>query len=96
MKKLGKLLPIPVCEIPVTFSIISRFPTRPSAWCVAFNKKQLDVLEYAQDLRQYFANGYGNEDVSNRLGCGILKEMYQRLKRGVEGNFSNYITSMHN
>ncbi|KAI4456528.1 multiple inositol polyphosphate phosphatase-related [Holotrichia oblita] len=65
------------------------FPTRPSAWCVAFNKKQLDVLEYAQDLRQYFANGYGNEDVSNRLGCGILKEMYQRLKRGVEGYTSD-------
>lgn len=44
-------------------------------------------MEYAQDLREYFAHGYGSEDISNRLGCGILKEMYQKLLRVVEGKW---------
>ncbi|KAJ8986190.1 hypothetical protein NQ317_005664, partial [Molorchus minor] len=56
-----------------------------SAWCIAFNKNQLKMLEYAEDLRYYYKTGYGNK-MSERIGCGPIKDMYERFDRTVNGN----------
>ncbi|CAG9824646.1 unnamed protein product [Phaedon cochleariae] len=56
-----------------------------SPWCVAFNKDQLKLLEYAEDLKYYYKFGYGNQ-LSNRVGCAPVKDMYERFEKTVNGN----------
>ncbi|CAG9827729.1 unnamed protein product [Diabrotica balteata] len=60
-------------------------PQPKSPWCVAFNKNQLKVLEYAEDLKYFFEAGYGNR-MSERIGCNPLKDFYERFERTVNGN----------
>lgn len=46
--------------------------------------EQLKLLEYAEDLKYYYLNGYGNLR-SKRLGCPLAKDLYERLERAVNG-----------
>ncbi|CAH0563865.1 unnamed protein product [Brassicogethes aeneus] len=57
---------------------------KPSPWCSAFNKNQLKLLEYAEDLISYYEAGYGNE-INQKVGCGPLKDMYERFQKTVDG-----------
>ncbi|XP_022917053.1 multiple inositol polyphosphate phosphatase 1-like isoform X2 [Onthophagus taurus] len=65
------------------------FPRRESAWCSVFNKKQLDLLEYAEDLRDFLRNGYGNEQQNKMAGCQYLRDMYVRFQKTIDGYSSH-------
>ncbi|RZC41928.1 multiple inositol polyphosphate phosphatase 1 [Asbolus verrucosus] len=57
----------------------------PSPWCMVFNKEQLKLLEYAEDLKYYYKSGYGNE-LNAKVGCPPLKDLYEKFERTVNGN----------
>ncbi|CAH1736207.1 multiple inositol polyphosphate phosphatase 1-like [Aphis gossypii] len=49
------------------------------AWCAVFSQKDLEVLEYDEDLKYYYLNGYGNS-YNERLGCPIVKDLMNNFK----------------
>lgn len=66
------------------FCPIYRNVQQRSPWCIAFTKGQLKLLEYAEDLKSYYKSGYGNR-ISAKIGCGPLKDLYDRFERTVNG-----------
>lgn len=50
-----------------------------SAWCAAFSREELQVLEYLDDLKSFYEAGYGNE-LNLRLGCTPIKDMLEKFK----------------
>ncbi|KAJ3646471.1 hypothetical protein Zmor_024058 [Zophobas morio] len=61
---------------------------QPSPWCIVFNKEQLKLLEYAENLKYYYKAGYGN-DINRQIGCPPLKDVYEKFERTVNGGGSN-------
>lgn len=59
-----------------------------SPWCVAFNKEQLKILEYAEDLKYYYRSGYGNE-INRKIGCPPLKDLYEKFDQTVNNGNQN-------
>ncbi|XP_025191415.1 multiple inositol polyphosphate phosphatase 1-like [Melanaphis sacchari] len=49
------------------------------AWCAVFSQKDLEVLEYDEDLKYYYSNGYG-DPYNERLGCPIIKDLMNNFK----------------
>ncbi|XP_022180136.1 multiple inositol polyphosphate phosphatase 1-like isoform X2 [Myzus persicae] len=56
------------------------------AWCAVFSQEDLEVLEYDEDLKYYYLNGYG-DSYNERLGCPIVKDLIN--------NFSNKSRTQH-
>lgn len=52
--------------------------TELSPWCAAFNKEELRILEYREDLDYYYKAGYGR-DINTRLGCPLLHDMMRHF-----------------
>lgn len=50
------------------------------AWCAAFSKQDLKVMEYNEDLKYYYKNGYGNV-LSQRLACPLVQDLFTRFKK---------------
>lgn len=50
-----------------------------SPWCAIFSKEELMVLEYAEDLEDYYKRGYGHE-INSRLGCPPLRDLFQHFE----------------
>jgi multiple inositol-polyphosphate phosphatase/2,3-bisphosphoglycerate 3-phosphatase len=61
---------------------------RPSPWCMVFNKEQLKLLEYAEDLKYYYKGGYGNE-LNGKVGCPPLKDLYEKFEATVNSGNNN-------
>lgn len=61
-----------------------RYVQQRSPWCIAFTKNQLKLLEYGEDLKYYVKSGYGNR-LSPKIGCGAIKDFYDRFERTVDG-----------
>lgn len=59
---------------------------RPSAWCAAFTKDQIKLMEDVNDLRYYFKTGYGLY-MNPKLGCLPMRDMLNRFQKIVEGKF---------
>ncbi|XP_066140540.1 multiple inositol polyphosphate phosphatase 1 [Euwallacea fornicatus] len=57
---------------------------QPSPWCVAFTKEHLKILEYAEDLKEYYNTGYGNNLAPN-IGCAPVQDMYRKFEKTVQG-----------
>ncbi|XP_034942314.1 multiple inositol polyphosphate phosphatase 1-like isoform X3 [Chelonus insularis] len=51
-----------------------------SPWCAVFNKEELKVLEYSEDIDYYYRAGYGR-NVNDQLGCIPLQNMFQHFKK---------------
>lgn len=45
----------------------------------AFTKSQIQILEYAEDLKYYSETGYGNPDVNANVACETVKDMLRNL-----------------
>ncbi|KAL3272404.1 hypothetical protein HHI36_013880 [Cryptolaemus montrouzieri] len=56
-----------------------------SPWCSVFTKRQLEILEYAEDLQDYSHSGYGNM-MNAKVGCLLVKDMYEMMKKTVNGD----------
>uniref|UniRef100_A0A1B0DD06 Multiple inositol polyphosphate phosphatase 1 n=1 Tax=Phlebotomus papatasi TaxID=29031 RepID=A0A1B0DD06_PHLPP len=50
-----------------------------SAWCAAFTKSHVDVLEYKEDLKYYYKNGYGSA-LNSKLPCALVQDMMRNLE----------------
>lgn len=49
-----------------------------SAWCSAFTKSQVELLEYLEDIKYYYKQGYGYELNSN-IACTVVQDMLQHM-----------------
>ena len=50
-----------------------------STWCAAFSKKELQILEYREDLDYYYYTGPGRE-INSKLGCPPMKNMFEHFR----------------
>ncbi|KAG0410834.1 hypothetical protein HPB47_012038 [Ixodes persulcatus] len=51
-----------------------------SPFCNLFRKEDLQLLEYASDLDDYYKDGYGQERNSAQA-CGVIREFVSRIRR---------------
>lgn len=56
----------------------------PSPWCAVFTRRQLELLEYAEDLQEYYYSGYGNP-ANAKVGCLLVKDMFDMMRKVVNG-----------
>lgn len=59
----------------------NRYPASP--WCAVFTPRQLEILEYWQDLDDYYIDGYGSR-LSTHLGCFAVRDLIQQFERVIE------------
>ncbi|XP_049873023.1 multiple inositol polyphosphate phosphatase 1-like [Pectinophora gossypiella] len=57
---------------------------KQSPWCSMFTNEELVILDYRDDLRHYYRNGYGSW-VNSRLGEQPLRDLYQKLSAATQG-----------
>lgn len=72
-------------------SVFIRNVHGPSKWCTAFTKEDLKFMEYGGDLLTYYKNGYGSAEYNGKLGCPILKDLYDKLNKKVTGKNANLV-----
>ncbi|NWU89841.1 MINP1 phosphatase, partial [Upupa epops] len=54
-----------------------------SPWCSLFSEEDAKVLEYLNDLKQYWKRGYGYE-INSRSSCILFQDIFQHLDKAVE------------
>lgn len=47
-------------------------------WCVAFRTDEALIMEYAEDLMDYYQRGYAY-DISQDMTCNLFKDLYDKL-----------------
>ncbi|XP_069365747.1 multiple inositol polyphosphate phosphatase 1-like isoform X3 [Maniola hyperantus] len=56
-----------------------------SPWCFGFDEKSIKVLEYYDDLKKYWVDGYAH---SQQAACMVMKNMFDSMsKRGRNATF---------
>ncbi|XP_045785864.1 multiple inositol polyphosphate phosphatase 1-like [Maniola jurtina] len=69
-----------VCGFEISWH---KYSTSP--WCYGFDEKSIKVLEYYDDLKKYWVDGYGN---SQQAACMVMKNMFQSMsKQGRNATF---------
>ncbi|XP_050342368.1 multiple inositol polyphosphate phosphatase 1-like [Nymphalis io] len=65
-----------------------------SPWCALFTKDDLQVLEYIQDLRHYYKNGYGTSvnEIFGKVPLGDLFQSFENVKQGDGKKIVAYVT----
>jgi len=48
-------------------------------WCSVLTPAMIQVLEYEEDLRYYWATGYGGDDVSYTPACTLVGDLLRHL-----------------
>ncbi|XP_055531961.1 multiple inositol polyphosphate phosphatase 1-like [Wyeomyia smithii] len=64
---------------------------RPSPWCGVFNKNQVEVLEYKEDLKYYYQNSYGYEKSAD-LACFTVVDMIRNFEYSNDPRVVAYFT----
>ncbi|NXT31748.1 MINP1 phosphatase, partial [Pelecanoides urinatrix] len=59
-----------------------------SPWCSLFSEEDAKVLEYLNDLKQYWKRGYGY-DINSRSSCILFQDIFQHLDKAVEESKSS-------
>ncbi|NXR63295.1 MINP1 phosphatase, partial [Rhadina sibilatrix] len=59
-----------------------------SPWCSLFSEEDAKVLEYLNDLKQYWKRGYGY-DINSRSSCNLFQDIFQHLDKAVEESKSS-------
>lgn len=60
-----------------------------SAWCSAFTREHLKILEYAEDLLYYYLIGHGIQ-LNAKVGCMPLQDLIARFENIVKGKYSKW------
>ncbi|KAJ8732802.1 hypothetical protein PYW07_015401 [Mythimna separata] len=58
---------------------------KPSPWCAIFSVEDLHVLEYIDDIRHYYRNGYGVSQYSQKFGQVPLADLLRKLEQAKNG-----------
>nr|XP_006121518.1 multiple inositol polyphosphate phosphatase 1 [Pelodiscus sinensis] len=53
-----------------------------SPWCSLFNEDDAQVLEYLNDLKQYWKRGYGY-DINSRSSCILFQDIFKHFDRAI-------------
>ncbi|XP_011496891.1 PREDICTED: multiple inositol polyphosphate phosphatase 1-like [Ceratosolen solmsi marchali] len=61
---------------------------RLSIWCSIFNKQELKILEYLEDLNHFYYTGPGRE-INKKLGCPLVKDMFEHFRNLESGHDEN-------
>ena len=62
---------------------IAEFPDvleHVSPWCSLFSEDNLKILEFADDLKYYWKDGYGF-DINRKMTQPLMAEMHQKLSQ---------------
>ncbi|XP_065494908.1 multiple inositol polyphosphate phosphatase 1 [Caloenas nicobarica] len=59
-----------------------------SPWCSLFSEEDAKVLEYLNDLKQYWKRGYGY-DINSRSSCILFQDIFEHLDEAVEESKSS-------
>ncbi|CAG9125760.1 unnamed protein product [Plutella xylostella] len=59
-------------------------PALRSPWCAAFSDEDLVVLEYRDDIRHYYRNGYASW-LNPRLGRPVIKDLLDTFTAAADG-----------
>lgn len=72
----------------------SAIDDKVSPWCALFTKDDLQVLEYIQDLKHYYKNGYGKpiNEIFGRVPLANLLESFENVKNGGGKKIIAYVT----
>lgn len=65
-----------------------------SPWCALFTTEDLKVLEYADDLKHYYENGYGTQtnELFGKIPLADLLNQFQEVKDGKGKKIVTYFT----
>ncbi|XP_050350980.1 multiple inositol polyphosphate phosphatase 1-like [Nymphalis io] len=74
-----------LCRFYRAYSIVKRSP-----WCALFTDNDLQILEYVEDIRHYFRNGYGHP-MNRLLGASGLKDLYEKFEATVSSGYKSFI-----
>ncbi|KAK1905743.1 Multiple inositol polyphosphate phosphatase 1 [Dissostichus eleginoides] len=58
-----------------------------SPWCQLFDEVDAQVMEYANDLKQFWKRGYGY-DINSKSSCILFHDVFSRLNRAADENKS--------
>ncbi|XP_024242219.1 multiple inositol polyphosphate phosphatase 1 isoform X1 [Oncorhynchus tshawytscha] len=66
-----------------------------SAWCNLFDETDAQVLEYKNDLKQYWKRGYGH-DINRKSSCNLFHDLFNRFDQAAReirfGHVSEAVT----
>ncbi|XP_019363302.1 PREDICTED: multiple inositol polyphosphate phosphatase 1 isoform X4 [Gavialis gangeticus] len=77
---------IQVAFFTCSFELALKNVTSP--WCSIFDEEDAKVLEYLNDLKQYWKRGYGY-DINSRSSCILFQDIFQKLDKAVSESKSS-------
>lgn len=75
-----------VCRYETAWNLQSRSP-----FCTVFTKDDLEIMEFLEDLKYYYKNGYGNK-INLQLGCLLAKDLIQTSLKTLKTSDKNGLT----
>ncbi|CAH2322164.1 multiple inositol polyphosphate phosphatase 1 isoform X1 [Pelobates cultripes] len=91
LRRISALLNIPEDELNADLIQVAFFTcsfelainnTENSPWCKLFDEEDGKVLEYLNDLKQYWKRGYGFA-INSRSSCSLFQHIFQHLETAV-------------
>ncbi|XP_078499021.1 multiple inositol polyphosphate phosphatase 1 [Lissotriton helveticus] len=101
LEKMAALLDVPMKDLNADLAQVAFFTCSfelainsvISPWCSVFDEEDSKVLEYLNDLKQYWKRGYGY-DINSRASCVLFQDIFKHLDRAVaESKSSQPITA---
>ncbi|XP_048194715.1 multiple inositol polyphosphate phosphatase 1 isoform X1 [Perognathus longimembris pacificus] len=91
LKKVSDTLQVPVNDLNADLIQVAFFTCSfdlaikgiKSPWCDVFDVDDAKVLEYLNDLKQYWKRGYGYT-INSRSSCTLFQDIFQHLDKAVE------------
>ncbi|XP_008836079.1 multiple inositol polyphosphate phosphatase 1 [Nannospalax galili] len=91
LKKVAATLQVPVDNLNADLIQVAFFTCSfdlaikgvKSPWCDVFDIDDAKVLEYLNDLKQYWKRSYGYT-INSRSSCALFQDIFQHLDRAVE------------
>uniref|UniRef100_A0A182S7F2 2,3-bisphosphoglycerate 3-phosphatase n=1 Tax=Anopheles maculatus TaxID=74869 RepID=A0A182S7F2_9DIPT len=62
-----------------------------SPWCLLFDKESISTMEYNEDLKYYWIDGYGYE-LTYRQACSAFNDLFASMEENDGPNFTFYFT----
>ncbi|KAM9618168.1 multiple inositol polyphosphate phosphatase 1 isoform 2-T2 [Trichechus inunguis] len=91
LKKVAATLQVPINDLNADLIQVAFFTCSfdlaikgiKSPWCDVFDIDDAKVLEYLNDLKQYWKRGYGYT-INSRSSCILFEDIFQHLDKAVE------------